>query len=74
MKFSDKQFWVLLTVAGVGLLYARSAIADAGQAVNPLNQDNVIYGGANGLTQKLTGRALDKYGRPLTFGAWLAGG
>ena len=74
MKFSNKQVLILVGIAAAGLFYARSAVADVGKAVNPLNQDNAIYQGSNGVVQKITGRSLDKYGRPLTLGAWLAGG
>lgn len=74
MKFTDKQFFVLLGVGAVGLLLARSAAGEAARAVNPLNNDNIFAQGANGVTQALTGRKLDKFGRPMTLGAWLAGG
>lgn len=74
MNFSDKQFLILLAVGGAAFLYARGTLKSAANAVNPLNQDNVISGSANEVTRQLTGRTTDKFGRPLTLGAWLAGG
>lgn len=70
--FTDKQFYMLLGL-GAGVLYlVHRSGQRLGEAVNPLNQDNVFAGLANDATQALSGRDTDKFGRPLTFGAWLA--
>jgi hypothetical protein len=74
MKLSDKQLYVLLGVGAVGLLIARNAAAEAAEAVNPLNNDNIFASFSNGVTQALTGRKLDKFGNDLTLGGWLGGG
>lgn len=70
---TNKQFYIVLGVGAVGVYLAKQAAAGAVDAINPLNNDNVIYGFASGVTRALTGRETDKYGRPLTLGAWLAG-
>jgi hypothetical protein len=63
---------LLLIGAGIGLvvvagLYfaARSALPALGKAINPLNPDNVINQGVEGVVTVLAGR-------PETFGGWLA--
>jgi hypothetical protein len=74
MKLSKGQFYVLIALGAVGAYLASKQFGELLNAINPVNQDNVFYGGASSVTQKLAGRDLDKFGKPLTFGAWLAGG
>jgi len=63
---------LLLIGAGVGLvlvvgaaLAARYALPAVGQAVNPLNPENIFNQGASGVVTVLTGREE-------TLGGWLA--
>ncbi len=67
---SDKQFFILLAIGAGGVWY----LSQQSSKVNPNSPDNLAYQAANGITQTLAGRKLDKFGLPLTFGAWLAGG
>lgn len=60
----------LLILVGVGaaafVIYkAVPKVAQAAQAVNPLNPNNVFYSGANQVTQQVTGD------QGTTFGSWL---
>lgn len=63
--FTDKQ---LLYIAGglavVGYLIYRK-LPDVGNAVNPLNQENVFYEGVNAVGEKLSGD------QDFSLGAWL---
>ena len=68
MMFSNKQL-IGIGVAGLfTVLYlkgkAEKAASDVVDAVNPLNQENVFYGGVNALGKKLTG---DPH---FTLGGW----
>jgi len=63
---------LLIVGAGVGLVLvvgavwaARYALPALGQAVNPLNQENIFNQGATGVVTVLTGREE-------TLGGWLA--
>lgn len=61
------QVLILAAVAAVGLLYTRRAVASvesAAQAVNPLNDNNVIYNGVNQVGEKLSGK-------PFNLGHWI---
>lgn len=71
---SDKQFYILLAIAGAGLLYSRHVAADVVQAVDPLNQDNAIKRYVDRGLRSITGREVDRFGRPLTLGGLIAGG
>lgn len=64
---------IALALAGVAaLLYARGvlpgAVQAAGNAVNPLNPDNVFSQGANALAQAVTGNSVDTLGTMLASG------
>lgn len=73
MLFSDKQIVILIGVGLAASIYAAEQAKAAASSIDPLNNDNVFAGFSNGVTQAITGRQVDKFGRPLTFGAWLAG-
>jgi hypothetical protein len=73
MRLTREQFYILLALGVVGVYAASDGLESLLAAINPISQDNVFYASANGITQKIAGRRLDSLGRPLTFGAWLAG-
>lgn len=59
MMFSNGQLIGLVVVGLVGVVYistrAKDAVVEVGNAVNPLNQDNVFYTGVNNVGAKITG-------------------
>ena len=56
---------VLVIGAALGARRVVEVVGDVGEAVNPLNPENVFYSGASGATTVLTQREE-------TFGGWLA--
>jgi len=69
MKFTDKQLMALgivaLVLAAGGIWYARRVVGAVGNAVNPVNPDNIFYGAASGVTQAITGDDDDTFGTAL---------
>jgi hypothetical protein len=60
---------VVVALIGAGFVYysARKAgqvVGDVGQAFNPVNQDNMFYGGVNAVGAKITGGSW-------SLGSWL---
>lgn len=48
---------LIIASVGVGVYYLlKKEVSSAGQAVNPLNNDNIFYSGANALGASLTGQ------------------
>jgi hypothetical protein len=68
-KWTPKNVLIVAGVAAVGAWYlsrtAKGAIKDAGQAINPVNRDNVFYSGVNSVGEAISG---DKN---FTLGGWL---
>lgn len=71
-KFANTKVGTVAAVAvvGVAAIYlaekkAREAAADIGQAINPVNNDNIFASGVNSVGAKLTGDQNFK------LGAWL---
>ncbi|WP_250655059.1 hypothetical protein [Alkalimarinus coralli] len=64
-----QHFLILVGVGVAGAWYMKNktveAVGDVAEAINPVNQENIFYGVANAITQKLTGDEHD------TFGTWL---
>ena len=52
---SNEQFGVLILAAGAALLYLNNKGAELAHAINPVNPDNVFYGGFNEVLQTFTG-------------------
>lgn len=69
MIFSDKQLLILLGVGAVTAWYLSSKAVDVakdvGQAINPINHDNIFNQGANSLFQAITGDTQN------TIGTWI---
>lgn len=55
----DKHFYILVGLGLLGLWYtkekATEAVKEVGQAVNPVNPDNIFNSGVNSVVQALTG-------------------
>lgn len=73
MILSDKQFYIVIAIGAVALYAAKVQAEEAAEAIDPLNQDNIFNNFFDAATRKITGRETDKFGRELTFGAWLSG-
>lgn len=58
-KWTPKTTLIVAGVAVIGLWYlkgrAARAISEAGQAINPTNNQNVFYRGVNGVGEAVTG-------------------
>lgn len=55
MSFTNEQLIGLGVVGLLALWYLKNRAADVGQAVNPVNPDNVFYQGTNAVGGALTG-------------------
>jgi hypothetical protein len=55
MKLTDKQLLILLGAGALAFLYLKSKAGEALDAVNPVNPNNVIYGGVNAVGGALSG-------------------
>jgi len=47
MNITDKQLFILLGVAAFAVWFAAKQAAKVGEAVNPLNDENIFYTGTN---------------------------
>lgn len=69
MRFTDKQLLMLLGAGTVAFFYLAGKIertaAKVGNAINPVNPENIFYGGVNEVGTSLTG---DKH---FTLGGWI---
>jgi len=58
----------MIAAVGIGILYfaerkARKIASDVGQAINPVNNDNIFYQSTNAIGAKLTGDSNFNLGR-----------
>lgn len=67
--FTDKQLLMLIGSGALAFLYLKGKIektaAQVGNAVNPVNPDNIFYGGVNEIGSSLTG---DEH---FSLGSWI---
>jgi len=71
--FNDRQFYIIGGVLLVAAYVASQQVSAIGSKLDPTSDENIVYGFANRVTRMLTQRQVDSIGRPLTFGAFLAG-
>lgn len=65
MSFTNEQLIGIGIVGVLALWYLKNRAGDAVQAVNPVNPDNVFYGGTNAVGEALTGD------EDFNLGSWL---
>lgn len=67
MKTQNFLIVVCVGVAGAWYLKNKTMVSagNVANSINPVNQDNIFYGGVNAITQKLTND------NQATFGTWL---
>lgn len=55
----DQHFYILLGLGLLGVWYTKAkaveVVKDAGQAINPVNPDNIFNSGVNSVLQAVTG-------------------